>query len=579
MTQFRITAIFTLCFIAHLLHAEVVFSARFSPETIAKGQQANYIITLTESSTKAPPQIERFETLPIGPTIGGLEFRRGGWGGESRKQSSDFSGNRYFESSVELRVEVVTSGLGEFTVPAYRINYKGTEYTIPSASLTVVERRNEPSSDEQVFLSIDAPEAMFVGQTINITANLYVHERVSRVEYHSSELEGDGFIINNTEATPSSSVATINGRRYQLLQWPLTVTAIQQGAEQQLSATAILAQTRFITQQRVPVTADPVFINVLPLPSEGKPNSFSGAIGDFQMEVSTDLDSTKTGEPIMLSLKLSGEGNFERIQGPKLQESRDWKVYAPESQMEDGARSASKRFDYVMIPKRTGMLKTPEVAFSFFDPENSEYVEYTSPSLEIQVTQGRQQYQPSTPTANESNEAEQSVQQDLSRALTPEEALLTLDYRPKPARTISADNPFTSTTFVLLNAAGLILVSLLTCRARQARRLRTDADYALQHACGKELKVARHNAATADSAEQFYQQAQAAIRLAVSKKTQRNLRNAELNELLRYVPKDAHTARVTAIFTQADAIRFSARSNSDDWKAQQAQLDSLLKAL
>ncbi len=578
MIQFRIIAFFLLSLLAQLLHAEVSFSTRFTPEVIAKGQQTYYVITLTETSSEQPPEIERFETLPIGPNIGGLEFRRGGWGNQSQRQSG-VNGRWFYQTSIDLQVEVVANGLGEFSVPAYHIEYKGNEYTIPSASLTVVERRNEPTADEQVFLSIDAPKEMFIGQSIDIYANLYLHERVSRVEYESAQLEGDGFSINETEATPTRSTTTVNGRRYQLLRWPMTVTAIQQGPEQQLSATAILSQVRILTQQRYPIKADPVFINVLPLPTEGQPTSFSGAIGDFQMQVSTDLDNTKTGEPIMLSLKLTGKGNFERIQGPALPDNNDWKVYAPESQIEGEGDNQAKRFDYVMIPKRTGTLKTPEVTFSFFDPEKSEYIEYTSPSLEVSVEQGRQHA--TTPILQESQaeQSDQELEQNLSRALTPEEALLTLDYRSTSARRVDAANPFASISFVLINLAGFITLASLSYRACINRRLREDPDYAMQQACTKELKTARRSAASAADCEEFYLHAQMAIRLVLSKRAKRNLRNAEQNQLLDYVASDSNKQTIATIFTCADALRFSDKSSNDDWKEQQAQLEPLLKAL
>ena len=100
------------------------------------------------------------------------------------------------------------------------------------------------------------------------------------------------------------------------------------------------------------------------------PKSFSGAIGQFNIGVNVDNKSTRVNEPIMLSLKLSGTGNFDRIQAPELLKTDDWRSYPPESNFEADPVNelrGTKRFDYIFVPEKSGTLTLPEVNFSFSD--------------------------------------------------------------------------------------------------------------------------------------------------------------------------------------------------------------------
>ncbi|MGB0257136.1 MAG: BatD family protein [Coraliomargarita sp.] len=598
--QLRLTVFFILCFAAQLLQAELSVTTRFSQPRVKVGSTTQYIVEITASSDSGRPQLDPITSLPIQPPAG-LRLLNG----RTSQQSSNtriMNGVAEYSVTQSAVIDASAQAVGNYTIPAFTIELNGETALAPAATLMVVETSAEAEDtlNDLIFLDTNLPEALYVGQSTDMTLKLYIADSVRLNRLSSFERKGDGFTISQLPEQTIEGSEMRDGRRYRVLSWPLTITPIQSGEQTidfsfELTATipgrqsdpynrrrgfgGSLFDDFFERGERFPLSKSNT-VKVLPLPSDGKPDSFSGAIGDFQMEVSTDLDQTKTGEPIMLSLKLTGEGNFDRIQGPKLESSNDWKVYAPESQMEDSEQQDSKRFDYVMIPKRVGALKTPEVKFAFFDPEKSEYIEYTSPSLDIKVELGRQQYQaPVTEAGNDSSVTAEVLDQNLSRALTPEETLLTLDYRPKPARAINTENPFTSTSFVLLNAAGLIALSALGYRARQARRLRTDPDYALHCACTKELKAARRNASNASNSDVFYQQAQAAIRLALSRKTKGNLRNAELNELLQHINSQSSHDATAKIFDAANAARFSRQQSEKDWKTQQAQLDSLLKTL
>ncbi|HAV13287.1 MAG TPA: hypothetical protein DCX06_07345 [Opitutae bacterium] len=608
--KFSLTTHLALLLLSAILaDARITVSAQFQPKEIMLGDEAHYVVAITETSESGKPEIERVTSLPI-PQSGGLTLRNGRV--SSSQQSTIVNFKASHSITQNLIIEAVAPRVGNFTVPSYAFTYKGNTYTAPAATLRVNERdaNAPPPINELIFLKVDAPSELYIGQTTEIELKLYVHEQARYRGYESFERKADGFTITDLpEAT--DSIERIGNYRYQVLRWPLTITPIQSGLQDlnfEFSVVAEVPDNRnqrdrfgrsspfgggifdnfFSRSERFNLFNEPTQINVLPLPESGKPESFSGAVGDFSIQVSTDAENSRAGEPIMLSLIVTGTGNFDRISGPELPESTDWRNYDPESSVEiDEALPLKgvKRFDYVFIPQRAGKLTLPEVNFSFFDPADEAYVELSAPPIAVQVAPSlRSAFTPQTtqPAANTAPQA----QLQINKILSAEEALLTLDYRPEP----STPNGFAllnRPSFYLYNSVALIALIIVAYALNKRRRLATDADYAQQQAAKKELKTAVASANSAqnqNSAEDFYRSAQDAVRLAASVRFGQNLRAAEfatLRSLFEDNGQKTETIQAAhSIFEQADALRFSGQSsNSADLRTARQQLDHILKAL
>ncbi|MFW6276986.1 MAG: BatD family protein, partial [Bacteroidota bacterium] len=132
-------------------------------------------------------------------------------------------------------------------------------------------------------------------------------------------------------------------------------------------------------------------VNVKPLPS-GSPESFTGAVGDFQIESWFDKTETKTGDPITLKIKITGKGNLPLINTPDIQFPPGWDSYDPKItdsyKSSAGGISGSRIFEYLSIPANTGNYKIGPVKFSWYDTGTSEYREYSSEVFNIHVEKG-----------------------------------------------------------------------------------------------------------------------------------------------------------------------------------------------
>ncbi|MEN8829235.1 MAG: BatD family protein [Lentimonas sp.] len=584
-----------------MTHAAITVTAQFQPRSIPLGDKAQYVVSIKETSSSGRPETERITTLPIAQS-GGLTLRNGRV--SNSQQSKSVNGQAEYSITQNLIIEATAPRVGNYTIPSYVISYKGNNYTAPSATLSVVERPADapPPVNELVFLKAAAPTELYIGQTAQIALKIYVHEQARYRGYDDFNRNADGFTISDLpEGT--ESVEVIGDYRYQVITWPLTITPIQSGQldlnfEFSVVADLPSKQNRrpsfggsifndlFSTRsERFNLFNEPTLINVLPLPETGKPESFSGAVGDFSIQVSTDAKDSLVGEPIMLSLKVSGNGNFDRISGPTLPESTAWRSYKPEASMEASATNplkGVKRFDYVLIAEQAGKRMLPEVKFSFFDPKEREYVELTSPSIAVDVAPSLQPQLPGT-TAPSSDQLQPNQVPSLNKTLSSEEVLLTLDYRPQPSQPVGLAI-LTQPSFYIFNAiTGLALLGAGYLLYKR-KRLANDASYASQQAARSELKTALAAAKSADQAEEFFRSAQVSVRLASSLRFKQNLRAAEFTQLealfrTKSLADDAIDA-AQALFKKADSIRFSGGTHAtSDLRIACQQLDTILKAL
>jgi hypothetical protein len=123
-------------------------------------------------------------------------------------------------------------------------------------------------------------------------------------------------------------------------------------------------------------------VTVLPLPEEGKPDSFDGALGNFQLEVEATPLQVKAGDPITLKMTIKGKGNFDTVKPPKLQSQDGFKVYDPQVKQHE----TEKIFEQVLIPDSEKITHIPQINFSFFNPRTGQYQVLTQNPVPITVT-------------------------------------------------------------------------------------------------------------------------------------------------------------------------------------------------
>lgn len=582
---------------------EITINARFNPAVIALGDRAQYIVEIIDSSDTSMPQSESVQSLPI-PVVRELNLINGRLSNSS--QTNYINGEGQFSNTQSLIFDVRINRPGSYTIPEFKFSYKGEIQTVESATLSVLERGADaaPTQEEVLLLNADLPKSMYIGQSYNTTLNLYIESSHSLSGISGYERQADGYAMRELDLNAATeSIQMMGTRRYRVLSWPLIVTPIRTGQQPidfNFTVSVRSSKSRDPFNIRSPfggglldnlvgrseifeVSTDSLSIEVKALPKLGQPDSFSGAIGDFNLQVYSDLQSIKVDEPIMLSVEISGRGNFERIQEPPIEKTSEWRSYSPEVTFQSNnelSLEGTKRFDYIFIPRQSGQLQLPTISFSFLDPQTGEYTELISPPIKIEVSpnQAVQRSEISSPEEMMITNKEENDSLQLTRSLSPEEALLTLEYRQKqpPSNSTSI---LGSLNYYLGNVLALITLLLLGLYLRKRRKLNCDPVYALQHAANKEFKKVFSASFKCKDITDFYQLALLALRLAATRKTGINFRNATGDQIKKLI-KDKNIQEICSeFFSTADAIHFSKISTIADLKIARDQLRIVLKKL
>jgi hypothetical protein len=128
-------------------------------------------------------------------------------------------------------------------------------------------------------------------------------------------------------------------------------------------------------------------VRVRALPA-GAPAGFDGAVGTLTASLSVDRARTTRDVPATVWLDVRGVGNLPLLQPPMF-ESPDFEVFAAtvdDSLGPPGSEGAGRRrFQWTILPRRTGRLAIGAPTFAWFDPATASYRRANLPSFAIDV--------------------------------------------------------------------------------------------------------------------------------------------------------------------------------------------------
>jgi hypothetical protein len=391
------------------------------------------------------------------PIVKGLRFHQ-------RGQSTRMEYiNGAYSSSVSTIFLVEASGEGKYTIPAITIDSKDGQVTTDPidfevtavASSATMQTSTQGSGSATRLRSGEAAEVAFLrvtpaktesysGEIVPVEIKVYFRDGIQANLNSMPQLKGDGFVLQQLHGEPYRSREVVGKSRYSVLTWTSALSGIKEGAHDlsmELDATLLLRQQQRMQRPRG-MFADPFFddsffnsffgsyrekevkvaspeltMTVLALPETGKPETFTGAIGDFRLQVKADPLEISKGDPVTLTMTISGEGSFDRVQAPGLQKSKGWKSYSPSSEfLKDGNGNRGKKvFEQALVAKSSGLTEVPAVAFSYFDPKSGTYKELISAPISLTMQEAEENFSPVT--------AAEETTEEKSPALTaPEES-------------------------------------------------------------------------------------------------------------------------------------------------------------
>lgn len=393
--------------------AEISFSASVDRTTVGLGEPFQLTVTVSGVNIGRVPRPE----LPELKDFDNL--------GVSQSQSTSISiinGRVEQQTAISFVYTLVPRKLGELTIGPCRIVYNNTEYTTEPVRITVVksatrtqprpqpqrqtppspfdlfeEPEPEPAGPDEIFVSASVDRTVvYQGEQVTVTWTLYTTREIARLNLKETPAL-TGFWANDIYQPKELSYEprTVRGRRYYAVVLRRTALFPTQAGELQIGAMKLEGQVVvpgffFGTTRPFSVSSEPVRITVKPLPEAGRPASFTGGVGSFEVSASLSSDRSTGGEPVTLTLTVRGSGNLGLISAPALPSLPGLKILTPETRdnfsYAGGRLSGSRKFVYPVLPAADGRYRIPEMELGFFDPKTGSYYVQKTPALEFVAT-------------------------------------------------------------------------------------------------------------------------------------------------------------------------------------------------
>jgi len=140
------------------------------------------------------------------------------------------------------------------------------------------------------------------------------------------------------------------------------------------------------------VSTNALKLTALPLPAAGQPRNFSGAVGHFSISDSLDKNRTQVGGALNLTVSVQGQGNLRAMGDLQMPALPDFRTYETVSSLnldkKNDVVEGSKVYKTVLIPRVSGDLSIPPIAFAYFDPTRGAYETLRTKSLSVSVKPG-----------------------------------------------------------------------------------------------------------------------------------------------------------------------------------------------
>ena len=386
------------------------------PEHIRLGESATLRVTSLDGD---------LPNIPL-PVVSGLSFELIG-----RAQGLEFvNGTSIPSTSILIRVTPQMAGIfsipglspksepvvldvvsADDSNPSALIKPKPTP-TPPLMATTPLPKGVQLKAGGAAFVELAiATRAVYVGESVPVDIELGLRPGIVTSLNGLPTLNGGEFTLNNLSRQPERRDKVIDGNPFLVMTWHSVIAAVKPGdfslsvdtplsvkintrSAEDMAFAAWLGgpflQSMYsgIAPKDVTVTSPATELKVLPLPTQGRPKDFSGAVGDFQVSSDISPAHAAVGDPLTLRLRVSGVGNFDRVDSTMFGHLDHWKTYPAKSSFTPGdavGYKGEKVFEQPLIAAQAGEQSIPGLDFSYFSPSTRRYERARTSPIKVTI--------------------------------------------------------------------------------------------------------------------------------------------------------------------------------------------------
>lgn len=398
--KFYIVAI--LVFASQVLSAQVEFKTSVSKTNLGLNQRFRIEFSVDKQGADnfKPPSFEDFKVV----------------GGPSSSVSQSWINGKASYSQTYIYI-LEPKNEGEFIIEPATIEYENEIVKSNAIKLTVskaVEIPKDPNNpdyiaQQNIHLVAEVSNLNpYVGEGIYVVYKLFVSQNISVNDWRVSESpQYNGFWNQDIEVTDINvQNGKYNGEDYRYLVLKRAVLIPQRAGE------LIVEPMKMDFSVGVPTGRGDFFGNMITrninyatesairkvrvkaLPEEGKPEDFSGAVGEFEFSVLADKNVLKANDAAQIKVEVKGSGNLKLFEIPKIITPAELEAYTPEHKEEVTTSLSGLRGSisdaYTVVPQFKGKYKIPEATFSYFNPKDEKYYTILAEAVFVEVTEGQE---------------------------------------------------------------------------------------------------------------------------------------------------------------------------------------------
>jgi len=340
-------------------------------------------------------------------------------GGSDRSQTSIsiINGKRTERSSNQYVMSYrLSAGKGGVVkLAGVNVVVDGKTYTTNEVAVNIVE----PGETDRLDLEVELSKSKcYVGEPVLMTVRWFLREDVSRavsgVSFNIPVLRSGYFYVENALVKKSG------GKRLALI-----VNGVQRAFDQrkvvrkgtdwiELTTTMVLipryVDSMVIDESMVSVDlavgrevrslwrnireskrflakAPAMSLEVLAVPDDGKPESFYGLVGKYNIETRVDVTSVDVGQPIELTIKVGGSNYLKPVRWAQLEDVEELSDnFRISDEREDGVVLGQKKvFKTTIRASNDSVVRVPPIPLAYFDADKCKCLITESDAIALDV--------------------------------------------------------------------------------------------------------------------------------------------------------------------------------------------------
>ena len=451
--------IYLLIFSFNLLSGQVSFKAKVSKKTLGINERLQIDFLMNEDGDNfTPPSFENFKVV----------------GGPSQSISNSWiNGERTYSKTYTYFLAPKKRGstnIGQASIEVKGVIYKTSPIEINvTAAVDVPKDPNDPEylASESIDLVAEISKTdPYLNEAISVVYKLYIPENTGiRTWSEIDKPRYNDFWSQNIDVKELKvQEGLYKGENYRFVVLKKTVLFPQKTGELSLEPLTLdisvevpsnrrdIFGRRATTTVNRTVTAGNLNIKVKPLPKQGRPENFSGAVGEFDFNVESSKKTLTASEAFNLKLEVSGKGNLMLFELPEPILPSSLEIYDPEhsEDIKTSLNGTKGRIldNYTIVTNESGQYPIPPISFSFFNPKTKRYETINSEKIIINASEN--------PYVSKNNV--DNISQDNISKIESKDSKFSSIYTSTKLEPIEKDDFFKSVLFWLLFITPLFFI-------------------------------------------------------------------------------------------------------------------------